>query len=380
MPIFLIIGAMFSISPVIYAFSPIKGNLIFFFMAFCILLIKNSLFKTSKFTWLVFGVFLSTTFLSALYWQQPKILFLSAYFLSSIIIVYSLSEDNIIHFVDFSTKLLLVTIIGAIVGTVYALMGGQPIFDFSNPDGRLCQFYITTLTNFQVGNFIRPSGFFDEPGALSFFICFIAACRHEIGASKVPTWALLILGFISTSIAHLLYVMFHLLQEVKDKKRFIKILLLFFSILILMAMLIKFYEPLQSVSLFFTNRIMNGDIGADRLDTFKTSFGYLDLNSFFYGVNGDCAVRLVDCTNIGYSVVDANPLTPIVEWGILLAWPFYISLIYLFLVSVFRVNLITFGLLLLLLQRPYTMNVGYSLLIMITLFIVYYQHRFDRKL
>jgi len=378
-PFLLILATFVSISPFVNAFSPIKGNLIFLFVAVSILLIKKTYLKVSKVSCIAFVLIFLTSLIPTLYWQQPKLLILCSYWVLSIFIVTSLNKKNYLDFIKSSSILLLVTIIGAIFGTIYALLGGHAILDFPNPDGRLSQLFITTLTNFQVGNFIRPSGFFDEPGALSFFICFVAACRHQISANKFRTWMLLVLGLITTSVAHLLYVFFHLIEEFKHNKNINIVLIFSTTIICSIFFIFYFYSPLQSVGLFFIDRFSNGNLGGDRSETFTNALGYLDFKTFLFGINGDCAVRLVDCGDRGYLVVISNPLTPIVEWGIFLAWPYYLSLFYLLFKVLRSSNFIALGMFLLLLQRPYTMNIGYSLMIVISFFVLHNAKSFDSK-
>jgi hypothetical protein len=120
-------------------------------------------------------------------------------------------------------------LIGAYLGFVYALAGGAPIFSIKNPDNRTSWLYLTTFTNARIGRIIRPSGFFDEPGALSFFICITAMLRNINKRNSKITLLLLFTGFITLSLAHLVYVIFHLLSMSYKKKSQIKNLLIIFT-------------------------------------------------------------------------------------------------------------------------------------------------------
>ena len=55
------------------------------------------------------------------------------------------------------------------------------------------------------------------------------------------------------------------------------------------------------------------------------------------------------------------------QWGLLISFPYYFGLIYLGIVAFLRRTLIPLGILMLLLQRPYTMSFGYALLILLTI-------------
>ena len=58
-----------------------------------------------------------------------------------------------------------------------------------------------------------------------------------------------------------------------------------------------------------------------------------------------------------------NPLSPLVQQGILISWPYYVTLAILFISPVFgRKYIVSFAFGALLLQRPYMVGIGYSLI------------------
>ena len=116
-------------------------------------------------------------------------------------------------FLTLATAFMLVLLIGAIIGFALALNGAQPLFDIANSDGRPNYFYYTTFSNMRWGNVIRSSGLYDEPGAFSYMICAVSALRHLRGRDARVTWLMLGMGFVTLSLAHLVYVLLHALAE-----------------------------------------------------------------------------------------------------------------------------------------------------------------------
>ena len=145
--------------------------------------------------------------LPALFWMDVR------YALSSIFLIFSLfllqltGSRAMEWFLTLATALMLVLLIGAIIGFVLALNGVQPLFEIANSDGKPNYFFYTTFSTIRWGNVIRPSSFFDEPGAFSFMICAVSALRHLRGRDSRITWLMLGMGFITLSLAHLVYVL-----------------------------------------------------------------------------------------------------------------------------------------------------------------------------
>jgi hypothetical protein len=372
-PWLLTLATILAVSPFFHAFSPIKGNVISILALLVILIIKASWrgINVNYLFWCFLILFLAS--ISASYWIEPRMWLLPKYFILSVLVISVLNKSDIKAFVKIQTTLVLMLLFGAVIGTMYAYFGGVPILKFDNPDGRLNQLYLTTLTNVQFGNFIRPSGIFDEPGALSFITCFVAALRHSMGCNKKITWLLLLLGFITASVAHLIYVLLHAAEEIKNIRRAVDV----FKLLAAALFLLVFIALFQPINDLITTTLLNrfsganfGSLGQDRGVAMMNAIGYIDINSFMFGVNSDCAVGLVNCSSIGFNNYGDNPLTLLVHWGAFLAFPYYFALLYLLVRAARQRSFILFGIFLLLLQRPYVMSYGYSMLILFTIFVL----------
>lgn len=369
--VLLTLATLIAFSAVVHGYSPIKGNLIFLLSAFAILYAKTSRggIKERYFVISLCLVFLSS--IPMLYWQQPRFLLVPSYFVLSILVVSVLNKNDIKAYVDLSSWFVMVMLIGAVIGVLYAFFGGEPLLEFNNEDGRLNQLFLTTFSNFKMLNLIRPSGIFDEPGALSFVICLVAALRHALGCNRRTTWILLGVGFITTSVAHLMYVVLHAIDELKGHKRAQFALVSFVGVMMVGTAVVLASEPLQELfTILFFDRFSSGNLGDDRMESFQNGINYLNSTSFFFGLDGECAVGLASCFDKGYGAYAATPLSPVVHWGIFAAIPYYLILLYLVMSFVRRFDFVMLGIFVLLLQRPYTMSVGYSLFILLTIYVL----------
>lgn len=369
------LATIVAVSPLIHAFSPIKGNVVSILALFAILVIKASWrgIDEKYFFWCLGGVFIA--FIPSLYWLELRLMLIPTYFVLSVLVIAVLNNNDVKTFVSLLTWSVLILHIGAVFGIFYAYFGGTPILAFADPDGRLNQLYLTTLTNSQFENLIRPSGIFDEPGALSFVTCFIAALRHAMGCNKKTTWIMLALGLVTMSIAHLIYILLHAVEEIKKYRRAKDALLVVGVVAASSWILVAFIQPIQDIlSALLFSRFSDdtlGSLGQDRITALMNAVGYLDIKTFMFGLDSDCAVGLANCTfDKGFENYGDNPLALIVHWGGFLAFPYYFSLGYLAVKMVQQRNFIMLGILVLLLQRPYVMSYGYSLLIMLTIFVL----------
>lgn len=374
--ILLTLATLIAFSAVVHGYSPIKGNLIFFLSAFAILYIKTSMVGINKGHFVISLCLVILTSIPMLYWQQPRFLLVPSYFILSLLVVSLLNNSDIKAYVELLSRFMMIVAIGAVIGVIYAYLGGEPLLEFNNEDGRPNQLFLTTFSNFQMLNLIRPSGIFDEPGALSFVICLVAALRHALGCNRRITWILLGIGFITTSVAHLIYVVLHAIGDFKGHKKAKFALVTFLGVTTAGTALVLASAPLQELfSVLFLDRFSSGDLGNDRMESFQNGIDYLNLTSFFFGLDGECAVGLANCFDKGFGPYAATPLSLVVHWGIFAAIPYYLLLLYLVIGFVRRLDFVMLGIFVLLLQRPYTMSVGYSLFILLTIYVLAVKHR-----
>lgn len=353
--------AILSVSPLFSFFVP--GNLLFLVSLFAVILINFRTISWNPALLAVLGSLFMVAALLSLYWQDFKLLFYPIYFVTAAIAVYSLPTATRISFIKVASYLMLAICAGAVVGFVYALIGGEPLFVFGNSDGRPNYFYLTSLTNVVIGRVIRPSGIFDEPGTLSFFICFVAAGRHMYGMPKKTTWALLVTGLITLSLAHLVYMVCHLMSERLFSKKF----LLWGGGALCVLVALSFQPDVaELLDNAFLSRfaVVDGQLAGDnRSALLMNAYAHLDMTAFAVGLDSTCLTDYTACRE-QYGMLGENVLGPLVQGGVFLSMPYYLILIWLGINGLRnRSHLVLLGLALLLMQRPYVMNYGYSLII-----------------
>lgn len=384
-PILLLFMTIISISPFWHYFLTVNGNIISLLSFIIIIFLKDRIFYINKkyFVWSL--IVLLGSFFPAMYWLEYRFLLIPIYLITGIYVISKLTIREIMLFTNLSTIFLFTLLVGAFIGVIYVYFGGESILQFEGIHGNIYQFYLTTLSTVIVGNLIRPAAILDEPGALSFFICLVAALRNKVGANKKITWILLFLGFITSSVAHLIYTTFHLLQEIKGSinvNKLIKGLILFFSLLLILFTIPPVYDVISKFLFFrFSSEHIN-NLGMDRFIPFLNAIELIDIKTFFVGVHPDCAFSRPGCDDLGVRNFGYNPLTLLVGWGVFLSFPYYLALFYLFFMGILKFNYVFLGIFLLLLQRPYLMSYGYSMFTVLTILVVtglFFNSR-DRKL
>lgn len=366
-PHLLFLMVFLSISPVPGSLLGVNGN-IFFVSLFCFFVLTKT-YLISQFPYklpVLIALALLCALPTALFWGELGIVFLPIYFLFSLVAFSLSSSDEVNSFCEISSIFLKVVLVGAWIGFFYALLGGESFFSLENPDGRENAFFLSTFSNFFVGSFIRPAGVFDEPGALSFIVCFISALRHKCGLSKKITWQLLLLGLITLSFAHFVYIFFHALQDryyFLSKKKFLAYIA---APVFLVFILSPTFES-SDAEIFFSRFVVTDGrlVGDSRTDLFTSALDRIDSKSFFFGTDADCIVRPKICESKGHEPFGETPAGIILMLGLFLSLPYFYILALLLFSLIFRRDLIALGLLLLLLQRPYVMAFGYSLLILL---------------
>jgi hypothetical protein len=265
--------------------------------------------------------------------------------------------------VDSSTIFLYILIIGSYIGFAYALSGGQPIYEYE--EHRLHYIYLTTSVpaNTVLGNIMRPAGIYDEPGALSFFICSICLFRVLHKKNDIVTFVLLILGLITFSLTHLLvlicFILYYIFQYKRKKNTLIFVFL--FTIMTV-VLLIVFYESFDE--LLFKRLQFNSQTGTLQGDTrsghIKEIFKFMNIKNFLWG--HELAYTDIRLFTKKYPNTGEVPLTNIFRFGFFSSWYYYIFLIIIFLAGIVRHKyfFIFMAVCFLFFQRPYSDAISYS--------------------
>jgi len=321
-----------------------------------------------------------TALVPSLYWWNwssfPLVWSLS---LALVLTTYA-TEREIDGVIDLATVFVLLLLVGAIIAQFNNVLGGRPLGSFPRPgdeDARILVLPFTLALEGRLDGSPRISGIYDEPGAFSFVICLLAFLRRMRGRNPAITWALLGLGCITFSLAHLIFVVCFLLGGNYERKEILSIAAVGFFLLGLLAatpagdMLVEqvgnriFGEEIEG-------RLVRGDNRSERL---ALAFENLaaEGKSIVVGMGAAAESEI-------FKMVGENPLTPLVRYGILASWPYYVYLG--FGVSCLfggRKGLSFFGVALLFAQRPYVQSDGYSLLAILALWGQFGSHASRRN-
>jgi hypothetical protein len=370
LPLWIFLAAVAPLSPVLH-YLPVRANV--FSMA-CTLWIFIKYFRL-RFDGFVYVVVLATLLIStlpAMYWDGLKLLAVPTYFIAALMLVSRLDDEDLRGFSDFSSTVLLVMLVGCIIGFFYAFLGGEALIEFANPDTRTNGLYLTTLSNAKLLNIIRPSGIFDEPGTLSFVVCMIAAQRHALRMDRRMTWTLLGLGFITFSIAHVIYAVAHLAAELRRSPgRTFRDAALILSVMTVLIVSVPGVYAVASDSLFQRFVLNDGSFqGDNRTELFLGALSQLDWRAFWWGLDADCIINIPACVAKGYLPAGETPLGPLVLYGLFNSWAYYAVEALLLALFFRKGRFVAIGIFLVLLQRPYVLNFGSAILILLTLKIV----------
>jgi hypothetical protein len=359
----LLVAAVVTVSPLAAWLLPVRGNLLFIACCLLVLLLgpRHVRLGPRPMLWIAGGALLALA--HAVWWQDLKLAFFPAYLALAVVTVASLSARAARLFVRCLTVVLALLAAGSLAGQIYAYLGGAPLLTLDNPDGRPASLYLSTMTNDALDNLIRPAGIFDEPGALSFYICLTAACRSLLHMPRRTTWLLLAGGLPTLSLAHLVYMAFHLLSERLLSARTLRALLAGALVLGAAALHPAMHETVEE-RIVARLAMEDGRLAGDnRSELLANAAGYLDLRTAVVGLDARCISDWMACQR-QYRRFGENILTPLVQGGILMSWPYYAVLAALLAGGLrARRRLVELGVAALLLQRPYLLSAGYCLLI-----------------
>lgn len=314
------------------------------------------------FIFLALAVLLFTC-MPAVYWSDIRYVLSAIYLVFSLFLLQLTDARTMDWFLTIATGLMLILLAGAVIGFILALNGVSPLFDIQNSDGKQNHFFYTTFSKLKWQNIIRPAGLYDEPGAFSFMICAVAALRHLRGRDARTTWLLLGLGFITLSLAHLVYVILHAAAERLNLRNVARIAVILVPI-VLVAGYSGGFEIIEKRLLARATVSEAGEfIGDNRSWRMVNAATHLTDHprSIFFGADPSCRFEPNICKN-KFPMMGENPLSPLAFQGIFISWPYYVALAALFIAPLFGQKYIVslaFGALLL--QRPYLVGIGYSL-------------------
>lgn len=368
---FISLSIVLSLSPVFCDLIGVKGNVLYilFVLGAGLFSIRSIRFTNATLLILLYSAFAICLF--SVKWQELGLMLYLVYFILAIVICSLLESNDFAYISRIITVLLFIELFGAVVGFTYAFLGGGALFEINNPDGRLASLFLSTMTNWRMENVIRPAGFFDEPGALSFVICAVCSLREILGLNRRVSLLMLTMGLITLSVAHVIYCVFFLLSEKIKIHKFV--IASFFSIIIFSLMLSfgvgkQIYNKIDDVFLSRFEIVDGRVMGDNRSELLVNAYNILDDYGWFWGGGASCIYNPEQC-NDTFPPFGENILSPAALTGIVVAAPYYILLAYLALFAFKKRSYMhLFGFMLILTQRPYLFSFGYALLILLVVY------------
>ena len=210
------------------------GSFIIIFMMF---MKKNEIQINSSIIFIfIFQVFTAIIYLF-LHNDNAYINLLFQILIPLIIYIYISSYLEINKVSESMIKLMALMGILSFICFLMCLLFNLPYFStFQNPDGRVAYNFIISFTNtlldFGFTKFIRPAGFFDEPGTLAFYLIVAILLNDLTNNNKLIRIILIVSGIFTFSIAFYLIIFFYTIFYIKREKMFQLILFSFLTILI----------------------------------------------------------------------------------------------------------------------------------------------------
>lgn len=371
----MVLAVFISLSPLLCGFLGVNGNLIYIVLLTLSSLLLWNVKNTPVSVLLFILILLLSSVCFSLYWQDFRLVIFPLYLIISVFSFASLVQSPIVlgRFIEYVSLFTLLVVIGAVIGFIYGFVGGTPILEIQNPDGRTAALFLTSMSNWYLGNIIRPSGIFDEPGALSFIICSVCSLRELTKKSRNLTWIILISGLVTMSVAHIIYLCLFLFTAFTFRWRSV----LSFGLIIATLVAGLFFANDELVDgvdrvLFSRFEIVDGKLAGDnRTELLANAYDLVLRGSILWGIDSDCILSVKECDK-KYEPFGENVLSLIALVGILVSAPYYICLVVLSLTGVVKKqNLHLLGFSLMLTQRPYLFSFGYSGLIVTIMFFVF---------
>jgi hypothetical protein len=341
-------------------------KVILLFLAFIMSIpfVKLDLFSKQKLPVAILIVYF-ISILILVYWYKSGhfILYFLGFFMA-FFLVSTLNLFRINEYIDKMSNLSLFMLVGSFIGLIFYFFGFGHIYRFTNPNGDENLFYFLTLSNAKSGLFIRPSGFFAEPGYFGFIVSVVVFLRQLYGKNPNISLLLIVLTLITQSIVFFLFAAFWVFDYLGTRsiglksifQRYILALVSIFAIII--GVNLDFFDWFQErVVGFLDEDLFNARAIAwyDLLEKVKSQ----PLSGIIFGFDLECIFRTEYCFTYG-----GVPLVPLLYGGLMYSWPYYLFIIFLLYLSFHRssVRFSSIGLIFTTFSQPALLELPYSLI------------------
>ena len=277
---------------------------------------------------------------------------------------------------------------GAVLAYIFVALGSAPVASIPRFNSvQVFNLYPFSLASQEITGNWRFSGIYDEPGALAFVVASLLIIRRNLGVSKKNDLVILIMGLTTFSVAYAGFIACYLADSLKrqiDPRGGVASVKILASI----PFILLFFVSLVSAIIFFDI----GEIGvrvdyllssnfilfSDRFRTMANALHLVTTSEAFSVWSGIDYEVYASLAKKGFQAGE-NPIFPLLAYGLIISLPYYLSLFYLLSLGVRRADLLALFMFVLLLQRPYVLDFGYSTLIAMVLSSFYFATRKQEK-
>lgn len=195
------------------------------------------------------------------------------FFLILTIVITStlVKTDSLKKFVYINNVVITVQSVLAALGFVFVLTGIlSSLGEYTNIDSRSFSWYGITCSNVRLGNIIRVSGFFDEPGALAYWGIYALIFNKLFFENKRVEICLTMSLFFTLSAAYIVQIFAYLLCFNANKKWFVIVLI---SGLV-MALTLNYVEGNEYLRYLTVDRFEGNAIRSSRTELSEMAKGY----------------------------------------------------------------------------------------------------------
>ena len=315
--------------------------------------VVTSIFLTQGFFWFLFFLYHSDSS------YLVRIFFLITTYS---ILLMLIKTKSLNEFVSINNEIIAIQSVLAGIAFWLVLSGIIDSFaEFTNVDDRPMFWYGITCSNTRLGNIIRPSGFFDEPGALAYWGIYALIFNKLFYNNKKVENCLIIGLFFTLSVAYFIQIFFYFLFYSSKKKALLTVVI----VGIVSLFVYQYIESNEILRYMTIERFEGGSIRSERNELSEMTKVYF-LKNPFMGIgakNLDAAGYLAD-----------NQYEILAKDGIIGTFITYLPFFYLLIEfgGNFKILSAIFILALGYLQRPFHINemhylIMYSFVVMIVL-------------
>lgn len=266
--------------------------------------------------------------------------------------------------------------LAGMIGIIYSAAGGQPLLEIQL-GYRTTKLYLTTFSFAYIGDFIRPSGIFDEPGAFAMYAIIVTMFNDTLRQNHKLNLVIILLVIFTGSLAGLVLAILYFLTSnstyIRHKAR-IRLSAGLLSVYFLMLALFPANPITNTLDTFYSARLVfvDGGLAGDNRSN--------QISNFFDIVNDD--ILLYGSKNLPQKYDDmdfsSNPFSITFGYGLIISLPYFSLLGWLIWSTIkngFRNSYTSIGLIFLLLQRPYIYHMSWSILIASAVWLLYIDPR-----